>query len=161
MTTQEALDTLERIDDLFGEISNSLVYVCEELPSLGVSREIEHGIVTHCCVLLEKLVDIDKNFRQISRSLRGNVDHVLRGESHLPESIRTIVASAAKEVSTAVQSMHGLSSEFQSRAAHDASLHQLNVVLKDSGETLRTSLDRLREEFSALLTGTAHSDSPA
>lgn len=153
MTTKDAIDTLDRIDDLFGELSNNLIYVCEESPSLGVTREVEQKIVDHCCASLERLVEADKNLQRIACSLKGNVDRIPQSSLHLPESTCRTIATAAKEIGVTVQSMQGLDAEYRSLARQESTLTQLSVILKDSGETLEKLFDRMRKEIDALLGG--------
>lgn len=161
MTTKDALETLERIDDLFGAISNSLVYVCEELPSLGVTREMERKIVDQCCASLERLVEADKSLQRLARSLKGNVDRVPDSSVQLPDSAGRTIAAAAKEVSTTVQQMHDLGTDVRSLAQRDTTLSQLQVLLNQSSEALKKSLDVMRKECDALLGGKVYHGSPS
>jgi hypothetical protein len=153
MTTQEALDTLDWIDDLFGSISNSFVQVCEELPSMGLTKEMEARIVHFCCTSLEQLVEEDKRLQEIMRSLKGNTDRVPRGPSHAPGSATQIIATAAQHVGVVVQSIHGLAAEYKSLARQQPALSRLEVLLSDSGASIENSFAQMRNEFDALLAG--------
>jgi len=85
MTMTEAVEKLERVDDLFGEISTNLVHVCEELPSLELPKSTEERIVGFCCTFLERLVEEDRSIQRILNSVKGNVDRVPHTPCRAPD----------------------------------------------------------------------------
>jgi hypothetical protein len=153
MNMQEAVEKLERVDDLFGEISSNLVYICEELPSLTLPKETEDRIVGFCCAFLERLVEEDKSMQRILKGVRGNVDRVPRTHCSRPDGAAAAVETTTKGIWQNVQSMHGLIAEYQSLSGEQPRLKLLSALLNESGASILKAFGAIREELGALMNG--------
>jgi len=151
MNMQEAVDKLDHVDDLFGEISSSLVYICEELPSLELTKPTEDHIVGFCCTFLERLVEEDKSIQRIRAGIVGNVDRLPHTRCCPPEGARATIEKTAQELRQHVQSMDSLVDEYRRLATERSGLKLLCSLLGNSGVNVRKAFEGIRGAFDSIL----------
>ncbi len=158
MDMQEVVEKFERVDDLFGDISSNLVYICEELPSLEIPKETEEHIVGFCCTFLERLVEEDKSIQRILSGVKGNVDRVPHVPCRAPTGAPAAMESTTRELGQNVQSMHTLITEYRSLAEHQPGFRLLSTLLNESGANIVKAYDGIREVLESVLSSWASED---
>src|SRR5512135_2209733 len=153
MTMTEAVERLERVDDLFGDISTNLVYICEELPSLNISKETESRIVGFCCTFLERLVEEDKSIQRILSSVKGNIDRIPSTHCCAPEGAAPAIEQTTSELRKNVQSMDALISQYRGQAGGPPSSPLLGALLNESGANILKAFEGIDAELGTLLEG--------
>ena len=153
MTMTEAVEKLERVDDLFGEISSNLVHVCEELPSLGLSKANEERIVRFCCSFLEHLVEEDRSIQRILNSVKGSVDRVPHTPCKAPDGAAPALEHTAAALRKNIQSMDDLIKEFCGAGNQKSVSPALGDLLRQSGDDIRKTFEAIRAEFGSLTDG--------
>ncbi len=151
MTMTEAVERLERVDDLFGDISTNLVYICEELPSLDIPKETESHIVGFCCTFLERLVEEDKSIQHILSSVKGNIDRIPSTHCCAPEGAAPAIEQTTSELWKNVQSMDALIREYRGQAGSRPSSPLLSTLLNESGANILKAFEGIRAELGSLL----------
>ncbi len=153
MTMTDAVEKLEHVDDLFGEISTHLVHICEEMPSLKVPKDVEEKIVGFCCTFLERLVKEDKSVQRILSSVRGNVDRVPSTHCSAPEGARQAIERTTSELQENQRSMDTLVCDFRTTAADKPYFPLLNALLSESETGILEAIKGIRAELGSLAEG--------
>jgi hypothetical protein len=144
MNTTTATDDFQKALSLFGGISNNLVYITEELPSLALPKETEERIVSFSTTFLECLVESDKNIRQLMTVLSSVPSRVPENAGHVVETIRG-------KLSNNVQAMHALVMDLRSYSPERHDLTHLSVLLNESGANILRDFVGIQEILGSIL----------
>jgi len=144
MNTPTATDDFQKSLALFGSISNNLVYITEELPSLALPKETEQRVVSFSTTFLECLVEADKNIRQLMTVLSSVPPRVPEHAAHIVETIRG-------ELSNNVQAMHALVMDLRSHPTGRHDLTPLSVLLNESGANILRDFVGIQEILGSIL----------
>jgi hypothetical protein len=129
MTTPSAIRALSEALVLFGDISSSLVYITEELPSLQLPKVTEESVINFCCSFLECLVEGDKHVQHLVMALQS-------APSSAPERAVETLEAVRANLWKNVQSMHKLVTELRARSEESRGLTSLGVLLNESGANI-------------------------
>ncbi len=146
MTPTATTKALQEVLLQFGAISNTLVYVTEELPSLNLSKNLEDHIVAFSCDFLEFLAAQDTRLRNLLTSLQSAPSH---GTS--PAEGTGILEEVRQQLWEHIEQMHLLIMTVRSRAAEQPSVTLLEVLLNESGATILKAFLAIREILDPLL----------
>jgi hypothetical protein len=140
MNPSAMINALEETLHHFGSISNNLVYVTEELPSLTLSKGLEERIVMFSCDFLEFLASYDSRLRNLLASLGPNPAHgpIQREGFQLLEDFR-------RQLWVHVEGMHVLITDVRSQAAGLPCGPAVETLLNESGANILKAFLAIRE----------------
>jgi hypothetical protein len=140
MNPSAMVNALEETLRHFGSISNNLVYVTEELPSLGLSKSIEERIVMFSCDFLEFLASYDTRLRNLLVSLGPNpAQGPIRGEG------AQLVEDCRQQLWVHVEGMHMLVNDVRSQVATLPCGPAVETLLNESGANILKAFLAIRE----------------
>lgn len=145
MNPSAMTNALEETLRHFGSISNNLVYVTEELPSLTLSKNLEERIVMFSCDFLEFLAFYDGRLRRLLASPGPVPAHgpIQKEGFQLLEDFRA-------QFRVHVERMHMLISDVRSQVAGLPCGAAVETLLSESGANILKAFLAIREQIDPL-----------
>lgn len=144
MNTQSATPLFSEALTLFGDISNNLVYITEELPSLRLTPETSDRIVSFATDFLECLVEVDKKIQRLLTVVDSS-------PSRTPENAGQILEAVRSDLWKNIQTMHTLVTDFRSRAKQRDEFTLLSVLLNESGANILRDFVRIQDILEGII----------
>ncbi len=154
MNSTSTATTLQETLRHFGSISNSLVYVTEELPSLSPGSDIQERIVAFACSFLEFLASYDTRLRNFLASLGPDPAQGPPGGEQMLEEFR-------RHLWEQIEGMHRLITDVRAQVAGQPCGPQLETLLNESGATILKAFLAIRELLDPLLSETTGARTPS